>query len=250
MTNEDFPDATAGSASVPLVLLPGTLCDARVFEPMLGLLPDRATRVMISAEETDTRSAAKRILADAAARFALAGFSLGGIIALEMAALAPERIAGLALIDSNARPVATELHAERRREAMLGANDLDRYVREIMWTRYVGADRVDDRALQDLIAAMAVEGGARMLANQVEVNLSRSDSRPRLGRVTQPTLVLAGSEDALCLPEMQSEMAELLPAATLAMMPGAGHFALLEQPAAVAMHVGAWLRRVDEAAAR
>ncbi len=245
MTDGNFPEASRCPTRVPLLLLPGTLCDARVFEPLLASLAERPARVIVSASETSVSRAAKQILDDAPPRFALAGFSLGGIVALEIAAIAPERVAGLALISSNARHVPREFHAERRREALLGAEDLDRYVRETMWPRYVGPASTEDLALQNLIAAMAVESGAAMLANQIEVNLSRSDSRPRLHRLIQPSLILAGSEDALCVPEMQSEMAALLPNATLVMIPGAGHFALLEKPAAVAGPVEAWLRRVD-----
>ena len=127
------PAGTNGKIErVPLLLLPGTLCDSRVFAPLLDRLSDRVAVVKVLAGETDVRSMATRILADAPPRFALLGFSLGGIVALEMAALAPERVVGLALIASNARDVRPEFHADRRREAAEAAVDLDHYIREVM----------------------------------------------------------------------------------------------------------------------
>jgi len=246
---EKIVAATSGETEpVPLLLLPGTLCDARVFAPLLGCLPARATEVRVLEGETDVASMAKRILAEAPPRFALLGFSLGGIVALEMASLAPNRILGLALMASNAREVRPEVHADRRREAMAGAANLDRYIREEMWPRYVGPGHFENRQLQSLIAAMAVEGGAQLLVDQTEIGLSRIDSRDRIRRMRMPSLVLAGSEDKLCTPEMQQEIAERLPAAELVILLGAGHFVALEEPSAVARHVDKWLHVVDQIA--
>lgn len=234
---------------VPLLLLPGTLCDARVFAPLLDRLPDRATEVKVLVGERDVRSMAERILAEAPPRFALLGFSLGGIVAFEMAALASDRVLGLSLVASNARDVRTEFHADRRIEAVQGARDIDHYIREVMWSRYVGPRHLDNRPLQDLIVTMAVDGGAKLLVDQTEIGLSRTDSRDRIRDLTVPSLVLAGSEDKLCTPEMQYEIAERLQAAKLAILPGAGHFVLLEDPSTVAAHVSAWLNVIDKEAA-
>lgn len=251
LMNDRHPATTNGEvAPVPLLLLPGTLCDARVFMPLLDRLPDRAAEAKVLAGERDVGSMAQRLLAEAPPRFALLGFSLGGIVALEIAALAPDRVLGIALVASNARDVRTELHADRRREAIDGAEDLDHYIREVMWSRYVGPGHLDDRPLQDLIAAMGVDGGPKLLMDQTEISLSRTDSRHRIRDLTVPSLVLAGSEDKLCTPEMQYEMAERMLVAKLAILPGAGHFVLLEDPLTVAVHVGAWLNVVDHEAAR
>ncbi|PTD26293.1 alpha/beta fold hydrolase [Sphingomonas fennica] len=234
---------------LPLLLVPGTLCDERVFTPVLALLPERSVSIAPLTDVSDVHEAARRILADAPPRFALLGFSLGGIVSLEIAATEPGRVAGLALIGSNARPVAPEFHAERRREAISGSENLDHYIRKIMWPRYVSEGRRQDAALQHLIAAMARDGGRQLLLNQTEIGLSRIDSRDRIARMTMPSLVLGGCEDALCTPEMQREMAHRLPDAQLALLPDAGHFVTLEQPEAVAAHISSWLERVDRVSA-
>jgi pimeloyl-ACP methyl ester carboxylesterase len=95
---------------------------------------------------------------------------------------------------------------------------------------------------------MAVDGGAQLLLDQTEIGLSRIDSRDRLSSLTSPSLVLAGTHDQLCTPEMQYEMAKRLPKATLAILPHAGHFVTLEQPSTVAASVATWLNAVLRAA--
>ncbi len=86
---------------IPLVLIPGMMCDARMWGPLPGAL-GRRTVIHAAATEADTIPAlAARILAVAPPRFALAGLSMGGIVAMEMLAQRPERIAKLALLDTN-----------------------------------------------------------------------------------------------------------------------------------------------------
>jgi pimeloyl-ACP methyl ester carboxylesterase len=229
--------------ALPLVLLPGTLCDARMFDPLLARLAPRRFLPLALHGGRDAGTVADRILAEAPPRFALLGFSLGGIVALEIAARAPERVAGLAMIDSNSRDIPIEHHAMRRAQAVV-EDGLDALI-ERLWPNYVGSAARGDSALRATILAMAQAVGADALADQTEVMLSRADSRPRLGRLAMPALVLAGEEDALCPPAMQHELADGLPNAVLALIDGAGHFAPLERPDAVADHVAAWLDRVD-----
>lgn len=242
------PWTTAGTA--PLLLLPGTLCDGEVFGPVMDLLADPSGSARWSAVASLTgvdtvEAAAARILADAPARFAMLGFSLGGIVALAVAAAAPERVAGLALIGSNARDVREEDRPGRRAEALQGASDLERHVGQTLWPRYVAAGARDNEGIRRTVVAMALRAGGGALTPQVDMALSRPDRRPQLGALTMPALVLAGADDALCPPEMQREMALALPSATLALVADAGHFLLLERPEAAAEHIAAWLDRVD-----
>lgn len=248
----DLP-VTLGSAPPidprpPLLLLPGTLCDGEVFQPLIEALePSSASWHVIveTLEGGDTVEAvATRILADAPPRFALLGFSLGGIVALSIAAMAPERLLGLALVDSNARDVPAQDRPGRHAEAEQGAADLERHIRQTLWPRYVAASARDDEDLRDAIVDMALRCGPAALMTQTAIGLSRPDSRPRLNDIKIPALVLAGAEDVLCPPQVQHDIALGLPLATLALIADAGHFALLEQPATVARHVMAWLERL------
>ena len=230
---------TAPAIELPLVLLPGTLCDERLFAPLLERLAGRSAETLPLTGDT-IEGAARAVLAAAPPRFALLGFSLGGIVALQIALSATERVAGLALVDSNAR-------ARAAAAGDAAGSPADAIARH--WPRYVGAARRDDHTLRDTLMAMAVSVGPERHRQQERLVRDRLDRRDRLADLAMPALVVAGAEDALCPPAMQHEMADRLPDAALALIEGAGHFAPLERPDPVAAHVAEWLARVDAAAA-
>ena len=231
------PPHPSGVATAPLVLLPGTLCDERMFAPLLARLAPRPALVL-PIDGDDPRALAESLLARAPPRFALIGFSLGGLVALEMALQAPARVAGLALIDSNARARAPDAPTSAASPAAAVA---------AAWPACVGASRRHDAPLRSLLAAMAEHVGPVTYVAQERLVRARSDKRDHLPTLTMPALVLAGAEDRLCPPAFQHEIAGALPDATLALIEGAGHFAPLEAPDAVAAVVAVWLARVDAA---
>ncbi|WP_286773402.1 MULTISPECIES: alpha/beta hydrolase [unclassified Sphingomonas] len=228
---------------LPLVLLPGTLCDARVFGAITPQL--RATGYSIEHfDMTGLGSAhalAMRALAQYPGRFIPVGFSLGAIVALELAAIAPERIAALGLIAANGRDVPPADHAARRAAA---SSDPAALVGDILWPRSVAVRARDDHALRATIMDMAASQPAGTLALQTEVALTRFDKRPLLARMTMPTLVLGGAEDRIAPPELQRELAEELPEAELVIVPDAGHFLPLERPEPCARALADWLVRI------
>ncbi len=229
---------TRSTGAVPLLLLPGTLCDDRLFAPLLERLPERTFTVM-ALDDDDPVRLATALLDAAPERFALLGFSLGGLIALEMALLAPERIVGLALIDSNARARSPDAPGSAASPlAAIAAG----------WPRFVGPAHRHDAALRALLDMMASTIGADGYALQERLVAARTDKRDRLATLTMPTLVLAGADDAVCPPPFQQEIVDRLPDATLSLIEGSGHFAPLEAPDAVSARVAAWLARVDRAA--
>lgn len=237
------------SSVPPLILLPGTLCDERVFAPLLLALRDRFSnleaQVMLTADATSVREAAELVLLASPRRFALLGFSLGGIVGLEIALLAPQRVQGLALLSVNAAPAPGLTHASRR-EAVFQAQATGQavYLREQLWPRYVADTAREDAEMREMLATMAEELGHEMFRRQTEVALSRRDVRPLLGTLTMPTLVQAGEHDVVCPPAAQREMAETFPQAQFALVANAGHFALLEQQDATAASVAAWFHTV------
>ena len=183
---------------VPLLLLPGTVCDERLFAPMMAALayPDMRVVEMIGA--TNTPDLAARILKSAPERFALAGFSLGGIVALEMVAQAPERIERLALIDTTPRPD-PEANAKVRRDTVEKAREtgMDGYILDA-WEKLVSPANAGNAALRATIIAMSRDAGVDVLAEQSEVAIHRADSRDRLKVIKVPTLVLAGQDEQIC----------------------------------------------------
>jgi predicted ester cyclase/thioesterase domain-containing protein len=198
-------------------------------------------RVIPMTGETTTPALAARILAAAPERFALLGFSLGGIVALEMAAQAPDRIAGLALVDVTPRPDPKANRAVRHAAvARARAEGMDGYILDA-WARLVSPANADDAALRETIVAMARDAGPDVLASQSEVAIHRADSRKRLGNIAVPTLILAGEDEQVCPLAAHEELAAGIAGARYFTIPEAGHFAPLENPAAVARHVRDWL---------
>lgn len=246
MTTAARLDFGTKSETMPLVMLPGTLCDRRVFAPMLACLAQAQPALahntsIIHADMTSHANAhalARHLLDSAPPRFIAVGFSLGAIVALEMALIAPDRVAGMVLLAGNARDVPVADHASRRAMAAIAPDHL---IRDTLWPRYTAPARRHDDALRTLVMDMAMEAPLQTLARQTELALTRSDKRPHLGAMTMPALVLGGAWDAVAPPALQEELARGLPRATWRMAPEAGHFLPLECPDFCASALAEWL---------
>lgn len=236
-------ERTTVSSALPLIFLPGTVCDERIFEPVLqrvshpgdiGFAPLNTGRSM--------REVAAAFLAEAPPRFLLVGFSLGGIASLEIAAQAPERVAGLCLIDTTPRPDPPENALVRRVACMKARNEgMAGYIADA-WARLVASSNRDNAALRQTIIDMAVASGADLLDLQTDMAIHRVDSRPRLGAIPCPTLILAGVEEQVCPLEAHREIELGIAGSEFHLIAGAGHFSPLENPQAVASHIQDWLR--------
>jgi len=228
------------AGAVPLVLLPGTLCDARLFEPMLARL-DPGDRAMIHARYEGARTvdaAVDQLLATLPRRSILLGFSLGGIVALALARAAPGRVAGLILIGATARPVEPDARAARRAEVTAArASGLFDHVRTAMMPRYF-ADPAD-RRYDALLLGMATD--IDRFDDETALALSRDDARKWLGDLAMPVLIVGGAQDRINPPIVQTEMADAIPGASCVLLADAGHFTPLERPEALAGHVATWL---------
>jgi pimeloyl-ACP methyl ester carboxylesterase len=185
---------------------------------------------------------ARRILAAAPPRFALAGLSMGGYIAFEIMRQAPERVAKLALLDTGPRTDTPE-QTERRRVLMAMAKE-GRYaeIPELAFPLYVHGNRHGDEALKRIVRGMAEDTGLEAYLRQQQAILSRPDSRPGLVAISCPTLVLVGEGDEATPPELAREIAAGIPGSRLVTIPDSGHLSTLEQPAAVTKALVDWLR--------
>lgn len=232
----------------PLSLLPGLLCNAQLWQAQIAALASAAHAHVPDLGASNTIPAmVDAVLAQAPPRFALAGFSLGGLVALEIVPRAPHRVSGLALLSTNdagLTPVVRE-HLAASIDG-LEAGELDAYL-EDAFPRYVASSRVHDRALWDTFAGMANHLGAAAGARQMRALLDYPGFRGDLARITCPTVVIAGRDDQRIPPSVQQEMAAQIPGATLRVIENAGHFIPLEQPAAVSAALQEWLARIAPA---
>lgn len=225
---------------LPLVLIPGMMCDAR----MWGGLPDALSpRAMVHALPTGgatTADMARAILRDAPPRFALAGLSMGGIVAMEMLAQEPGRIERLALLDTN--PLAERPEVRARRQAQIDralAGDLAGVMRDEMKPNYL-ADP-GDPAVLGLCMDMALSLGPEVFRRQSLALRDRPDRTAALAAFAGPALVLTGAADHLCPRDRHDLMHALMPQSRLVVVPGAGHLPPLERPAETLQALKDWL---------
>jgi len=233
---------------LPLVLLSGTLCNARLWQPILARLNQSAVICPRLTADTSAEQASQRLLDQLPPRFLLAGFSLGAIVALQMVADAPGRIAGLALLSVNPLAVPPE-SAPARREAVSVARQqgLTRWLSASLWPKYVAPSRVDDQALHALICRMAEESGLDTLATQTEIAITRRDNREALASLACPIIIINGMQDPLCTPHHHQLVAESAPQARCVTLASAGHFTLLEAPDEVAPPLRQWIKECSDA---
>jgi pimeloyl-ACP methyl ester carboxylesterase len=226
----------------PLVLLPGLLCDRRLFAPQLAGIPTTLVRQM--GDLTRDRSIdamAEQVLDTAPRRFALCGLSMGGYVALEIVRRAPERVARLALLATRARGDSEE--ERQRRHALIALAEEGHFEEAVdrILPLLVHPHRTTDKELVETIRAMASSVGPEAFVRQQQAILDRKDRTAELAEIRLPTLVLCGREDRLTPPEFSLELAQAIPDATLIVLPRCGHLASLERPAAVTAQLRAWI---------
>lgn len=237
----------------PLLLLPGLMNDERVWDPVRKALPAGRDVVVSSTHTADTipALAASALAAMPAGKFAVAGFSLGGYVALEVCRQAGQRIAGIALLDTGARADSEEAMQNRRRmvAALETGNASFAQVAGAFATRVLHASHAEDPQMLALLGSMAQSVGTDGFKRQQAAAMNRQDARDVLPTLHGPALVLCGREDQITPPALSEEMADLLPGdVELAVVPQSGHMSTLEQPAAVVAAFMRWLGRVDAAA--
>jgi pimeloyl-ACP methyl ester carboxylesterase len=181
------------------------------------------------------------ILRDAPDRFALAGLSMGGIVAMEVLRQAPERVERLALLDTNPRAEPPEVQARRAPQIIRAlSGHLDAVIRDEMKPNYL-ADGPDTQPILDLCMEMALSLGPQVFARQSRALRGRPDQTATLAAFKGPALVLMGEDDRLCPLDRHQQMHALMPQSRLAIIPRAGHLPTLENPAATFAHVQDWM---------
>lgn len=228
----------------PLVLLPGMMCDARVWATQLTVLSyERPVTIAPVCTGDRIEEIASGLLSSLPNKFALCGHGMGGIIALELARRAPERVIRLALIGTN--PLSdTPQEAADREPRMIGAKGgrFEKMLESEVLPRHVGSGPLRNQAIADL-QEMALSLGADVFARQERAMQRRRDQQATLRRITQPTLVLAGSEDQIVPLKRQEFLAELIPYAKFGILDNVGHMPMLEDPEGTTEALYAWMRQ-------
>jgi len=230
------------SDPLPIVLVPGLNCSARLFIEQVPALWGCGPVTIADHRRDDSVAAiAARILAMAPPRFALAGLSMGGYIAFAIARAAPERVARLALLDTSARPDTPE--QSERRHSMIALAESGRFaeVSGLLFPMFVHRERHGDEELRALVRTMAEETGPQAFVRQQRAIMTRPDCRPLLKSIQCPTLVLVGDGDALTPPVLSEEIAAGIAGARLVRVPDCGHLSTVERPQAVNQALMKWL---------
>lgn len=228
--------------TMPILLVPGLNCTAEIYAHQVPALW-RFGPVTIANHTTGSSMAeiAAAILRDAPPQFALVGFSMGGYLAFEILRQARDRVSKLALLDTSARPDTPE--GKDKRLAAIALTEQGKFNLAVSqsFPNAVHPDHVGDAELKALHVRMATANGGDTYIHQQTAIMNRPDSRPELGAIKVPTLVVVGDSDAITVPDAAKEMAAGIDGAKLVIVPTAGHMALVEQHAIVTAAMVEWL---------
>jgi pimeloyl-ACP methyl ester carboxylesterase len=227
------------------VLLPGNMCDARLWTAEVRAVLSGAIDADLTQDDSISAMAA-RTLAETHSQLLPVGFSLGAIVAVEMAVQAPERIAGLVLAGYNATADLPERAVHRPvQQAEVRADTqgigLERVLIEELKPNYLAAQNRKDNALLDLLRAMGMNHGADVFIRQSEALRLREDRSAAIADLHVPVLYMCGAEDTLCPPEWHENWTKQTPHAQFIEIADAGHMLPLEAPSAFAATIKQWL---------
>lgn len=228
----------------PLVLLPGMLCDARVFLPQfVALSREMPVTIAPTTDGDRIEEIASALVSTLPAKFALAGQGLGGYVAMELLRRAPERITRVALIGCT--PLSDTPQEAAAREPKIVAAKAGRFddiIREELAHGWL-ANGPTQKDVQAMITAMAKANGVQAYMRQARMLQRRKDQQAIMRRIKQPALVICGELDGVTTLKRHEFMAEMIPYARLEVVPDAAHVPTLEQPQAMTDILRAWMKQ-------
>jgi pimeloyl-ACP methyl ester carboxylesterase len=230
-----------------LVLLPGLMCDQTVWADQINALEGIAdTSVADYGHLNSLPAMAAAALKTAPGKFALAGHSMGGRIAMEMFRQAPDRITHLCLMDTRHQPLPPGEPGEKEKAGRYALLEIaskqgTRAMGEEWVKGMVHPDRLEDSTLINAILDMFARKGPDIFEAQLTALLNRPDAGMLMSQIHCPTLILCGRQDAWSPLEWHEAMAREIPGATLAAMDRCGHMSTMERPAEVSAALREWL---------
>ena len=210
----------------PLMLLPAMGSDGQLWARQIVDLAAVAQVEFGDLSQDDTLSAmAARVLAAAPPRFAVAGVSLGGYVAMEMVRQAPDRIERIALFGTR--------------------GSMDVRPRTVVGQGLLATAPHADPRLTAIVAgpaqAMADRVGQTVFERQQRALLARPDLSEAIAAIHVPTLVAVGDRDRICTPDDARALAGRIPGAQFHLLRACGHLAPLERPGEVTAVLRQWL---------
>ena len=240
-----FMSTNTGLQVLPLAILPGLLCDSRMYGAQLAAFPQAVVIDGFYGGARSLEAMAEIALKQLPGRFALVGHSMGGRIALEIMRREPERAAALVLADTGVHPVQPGEADKRLALRDIGRSQGIAALVDAWLPPMIAPDRRCDAALVEPLTAMCVAAGLATYEAQIEALLSRPDAADVLPAIACPTLVITGAQDSWASPAQHEAIAAAIPGAELVVVPGAGHMLPTEDPAAFNAAVAALLEQAD-----
>lgn len=233
---------------LPILLIPGLLCDETVWAPQITRLTTMGWDCQIAGVGggATVEAMAGGILEGAPSRFHLVGLSMGSYVAFAIERTAPQMVESLSVIGASARSDTPRQSAERQQLVRLAEDGSFPDVVETLLARYLRPATRLDRDQQQLVAAvrsMMIRAGVDTFRNQQSAIVARADVRETLEAISCPVLVLCGQEDAINPPSMSEEIADLIPTSRCHVLPECGHLATLEAAGPVTDLLGTFLER-------
>ncbi|MDP9128559.1 MAG: alpha/beta hydrolase [Pseudomonadota bacterium] len=229
-------------ANLPLLLLPGLLCDAALWQHQLKALKTLADCQVPDLTQQDRVDALARfVLAGAPPQFALGALSMGGYVAFEIMRQAPTRVLKLCLISTSSRADTPEQRQRRQLLMAMARKGEFKGVTPRLLPTLIFEKHLADKALTGVVTSMAERVGRDAFEKQQTAIFNRPDSRPFLKDIRCPTQVIGAREDALTPPPITREIAEGIPGARFDMIESCGHLAPLEKPEQVNQIMKRWL---------
>lgn len=218
----------------PIVLLPGTLCNERLWKKQIETLSQYTDVHVGDLTRSDSIEAiADDVLREAPENFILAGLSLGGMIALEIMRRAPDRVVKLALLDTNPhKPTSEQIDNWKKFIQMANCGKFNE-VTEKHLLQNLMSPKNSNEYLENIVIRMSEEVGKEAMVRQMLALMTRPDFHPVLPSIKVKTRVLVGSDDVVCPMEMSRYITAQISGSELEIIEDAGHLSSLERPQAV-----------------
>jgi len=227
--------------AAPLLLLPGLMCDQRIWAPQLAAFP--GARSAAYGDADSLAEMARRALAAAPPRFSLAGHSMGGRVALEVWRQAPERVERFAIFSTGVHGLRPGEPDKRHALLEIGRSQGFEALIEAWLPPMIGPDQRDNKPLVEEMWQMCRDAGFDGCERQITALLNRPEVESLLPSITCPTLVGVGRDDAWAPPAQHEPIAAAVPGATLEIFEHCGHMAPVEAPDAFNAALERWLAR-------